>query len=153
MALEMSRDDFYMAFALEEARMAARAGEVPVGAVVVIDGEVIGRGYNQPIRSSDPTAHAEIIAIRDAAARVRNYRLTGASLYATIEPCAMCAGAMINARISRLVFGARDLRAGAVKSVFEICSESSLNHQVEVIEGVGADDARALMQEFFRERR
>jgi len=153
MALEMSRDDFYMAFALEEARMAARAGEVPVGAVVVIDGEVIGRGYNQPIRSSDPTAHAEIIAIRDAAARVRNYRLTGASLYATIEPCAMCAGAMINARISRLVFGARDVRAGAVKSVFEICSESSLNHQVEVIEGVGADDARALMQEFFRERR
>jgi len=153
MALEMSRDDFYMAFALEEARMAARAGEVPVGAVVVIDGDIIGRGYNQPIRSSDPTAHAEIIAIRDAAARVRNYRLTGASLYATIEPCAMCAGAMINARISRLVFGARDVRAGAVKSVFEICSESSLNHQVEVIEGVGADDARELMQEFFRERR
>lgn len=153
MALEMSRDDFYMAFALEEARMAARAGEVPVGAVVVIDEEIIGRGYNQPIRSSDPTAHAEIIAIRDAAAKVGNYRLTGASLYATIEPCAMCAGAMINARIGRLVFGARDVRAGAVKSVFEICSESSLNHQVEVIEGVGAEDARTLMQEFFRVRR
>jgi tRNA(adenine34) deaminase len=153
LALEMSRDDFYMAFALEEARMASRAGEVPVGAVVVINEDVIGRGYNQPIRSSDPTAHAEIIAIRDAAARAGNYRLTGATLYATIEPCAMCAGAMINARIGRVVFGARDVRAGGVKSVFEICSEGSLNHQVEVVEGVRADEARILLQEFFRLKR
>ena len=149
----MSRDDFYMMFALEEARIAERAGEVPVGAVVVVDDVVIGRGYNQPIRSADPTAHAEIVALRDAAKRAQNYRLTGATLYSTIEPCAMCAGAMINARIGRLVFGARDARAGAVRSVFEICSDSSLNHQVEVVEGVRADDARILMQEFFRVRR
>ena len=149
----MSRDDFYMAFALEEARFAARAGEVPVGAIVVVNEAVIGRGYNQPIRSSDPTAHAEIVAIRDASGRAGNYRLTGATLYSTIEPCAMCAGAMINARIERLVFGARDVRAGAVKSVFEICTESSLNHQVEVVEGVRADEARILLQEFFRVRR
>jgi len=153
MALKMSRDDFYMAFALEEARLAARAGEVPVGAVVVANEDIIGRGYNRPISSCDPTAHAEIVAIRDAASSAGNYRLTGSTLYATIEPCAMCAGAMVNARIGRLVFGARDIRAGGVKSVFEICSDSSLNHQVEVAEGVKADDARILLQDFFRVRR
>jgi tRNA(adenine34) deaminase len=153
LALKMSRDDFYMAFALEEARLAARAGEVPVGAVVVANEDIIGRGYNRPISSCDPTAHAEIVAIRDAASSAGNYRLTGSTLYATIEPCAMCAGAMVNARIGRLVFGARDIRAGGVKSVFEICSDSSLNHQVEVVEGVKADDARILLQDFFRVRR
>ena len=147
------RDSFFMGFALEEAKIAAREGEVPIGAVVVRNGEVVGRGYNQPIGQQDPTAHAEVIALRDAARRTGNYRLTGSAIYVTIEPCAMCAGALVNARIHRLVFGARDERAGGVQSVFEICSESSLNHQLELVEGVRAREARMLMQEFFRTRR
>ncbi len=142
-----------MGFALEEAKIAAREGEVPIGAVIVRHGEVIGRGYNQPIGQHDPTAHAEVIALRDAARRTGNYRLTGSTLYVTIEPCAMCAGALVNARIDRLVFGARDERSGGVTSVFEICSESSLNHQLELLEGVRAREARTMMQEFFRARR
>jgi tRNA(adenine34) deaminase len=147
------RDRFWMGFALLEAKAAREAGEVPVGAVVVIDDEIAGRGHNEPIGRCDPTAHAEVIAIREAARRVGNYRLAGATLYATIEPCAMCAGAIVQARIQRLVYGAADTKAGGVESVFLICTNSSLNHQVEVESGVDADASRELMQSFFRERR
>lgn len=146
-------DQFYMGFALAEARRARDAGEVPIGAIVVFDNQILGNGHNQPIGLNDPTAHAEILAIRMAAKRVGNYRLTDATLYVTIEPCAMCAGAMVNARIKRLVYGATEIRAGAIDSVFQICSNSSLNHQVEVTSGVKAEEARELMQVFFKERR
>lgn len=146
-------DRFYMNFALSEAGRAAIEEEVPIGAVVVLDGEVIGSGHNQPIRLKDPTAHAEILAIRQAAAAIGNYRLTGATLYVTIEPCAMCAGAIVNSRIARLVYGATDLRAGAVDTIFQICTSSSLNHQVEVTSGVMAEECREVMQDFFRKRR
>lgn len=148
-----SLDQFFMGFALAEARRACDAGEVPIGAVVVIDNQIVGSGHNQPIGLNDPTAHAEILTIRRAAERIANYRLTGATLYVTIEPCAMCAGAMVNARIKRLVYGAAEIRAGAVDSVFQICNNSSLNHQVEVTSGVRAEECRELMQAFFRQRR
>ncbi|MBS1787294.1 MAG: tRNA adenosine(34) deaminase TadA [Acidobacteria bacterium] len=148
-----SLDQFYMGFALAEATRAKDAGEVPIGAVVVFDNQIIGSGHNQPITLNDPTAHAEILAIRRAAERIGNYRLMEATLYVTIEPCAMCAGAMVNARIKRLVYGASEIRAGAVNSVFQICTNSSLNHQVEVTSGVEADKCRTLMQAFFKERR
>jgi tRNA(adenine34) deaminase len=142
-----------MSMALSEARAALEAGEVPIGALVVIDGEVAGRGHNQPIARRDPTAHAEILAIREAAVARGNYRLSGATLFATIEPCAMCAGALIQARIERLVYGAADPRAGAVSSVFQLCSSSALNHQVEVAAGVLEEECRQLIQSFFRARR
>jgi tRNA(adenine34) deaminase len=147
------QDDFFMGFALNEARLAHDAGEVPIGAVVVIDNQIVGSGHNLPIGSNDPTAHAEIMAMRNAAFRVGNYRLTEAILYVTIEPCAMCAGAMVNARVKRLVYGVDDLRAGGVNTVFQICTNSSLNHQVEVTSGVRAEEGRRLVQDFFRERR
>jgi tRNA(adenine34) deaminase len=146
-------DCFFMGFALEEARQARDAGEVPIGAIVVIDKQIVGRGHNRPIGAHDPTAHAEIIALRTAAAAIGNYRLTDATVYVTIEPCAMCAGAIVNARIKRLVYGAADLRAGGVDTVFQICTNSSLNHRVEVTSGLCADPARELMQSFFKERR
>lgn len=146
-------DEFFMEFALAEAREAHRADEVPVGAVVVIDNQIVGRGGNQPIGLHDPTAHAEILALREAARKIGNYRLTEATLYVTIEPCAMCAGSLVNARIRRLVYGAPDARAGAVASVFQLCSSSSLNHQVEITAGVLEGECRTLMQEFFRLRR
>lgn len=146
-------DEFLMGFALAEARQARESGEVPIGAIVVIDHQIVGRGRNCPIGLNDPTAHAEILALREAARAIGNYRLTDATLYVTIEPCAMCAGAMINARVKRLVYGATEIRAGAVDSVFRICSESSLNHQVEVTSGVLAEASRELMQQFFKERR
>jgi tRNA(adenine34) deaminase len=148
-----SPDHFFMGFALAEARLARAAGEVPIGAIIVIENQIVGRGHNQPIGLSDPTAHAEMSAIRQAAQRVGNYRLTDATLYVTIEPCAMCSGAIVNARIRRLVYGATDLRAGAVDSVFQICTNSSLNHQVEVTSGVLAEASRELMQSFFKLRR
>lgn len=147
------RDQFWMGFALAEAEAAREAGEVPIGAVVVIGDSIVGRAHNEPIGRRDPTAHAEMLAIREAARRVGNYRLTGATLYATVEPCAMCAGAIVHARIGRLVYGAKDARAGGVESVFTICTNSSLNHQVEVASGVDAEASRALMQGFFRARR
>lgn len=147
------RDRFWMGFALLEAQAAREAGEVPVGAVVIMDDEIAGRGHNEPIARCDPTAHAEVIAIREAARRTGNYRLAGATLYATIEPCAMCAGAIVQSRIQRLVYGASDTKAGGVESIFAICTSSSLNHQVEVESGVDADASRELMQSFFRERR
>ncbi|MDX2042477.1 MAG: tRNA adenosine(34) deaminase TadA [Acidobacteriota bacterium] len=148
-----SLDQFFMGFALAEAQRARDVGEVPIGAIVVIDNQIVGNGHNQPIELNDPTAHAEILAIRRAAERIGNYRLTDATMYVTIEPCAMCAGAMVNARIKRLVYGATEIRAGAVNSVFQICSNSSLNHQVEVTSGVRDDECRKLMQEFFKQRR
>jgi tRNA(adenine34) deaminase len=148
-----AKDEFFMGFALCEARLARDAGEVPIGAVVVIDNQIVGSGYNRPIGSNDPTAHAEIIALRGAARLIGNYRLTEATLYATIEPCAMCAGAMVNARVKRLVYGAADLRAGAVDTIFQICTNSSLNHRVEVTSGVLAEEGRELMQAFFKQRR
>ena len=139
--------------ALELAREAERAGEVPVGAVVVLDGAVIGRGRNSPIALLDPTAHAEMLALREAALAVHNYRLEGATLYTTLEPCVMCAGALVAARLARLVFGARDLRFGGVRSKFRLADSALLNHRVEVIEGVGGAECAELMRRFFETRR
>jgi tRNA(adenine34) deaminase len=143
----------FMLAALEEARRAGEAGEVPVGAVVVLDGVIVGRGHNRPIGERDPTAHAEVLALRDAARWAGNYRLPGAALYATIEPCLMCAGASVLARVARLVFGAPDEKAGAVVSRARLLDGGRWHHEVEVTGGVLADEARRLMQEFFRVRR
>jgi tRNA(adenine34) deaminase len=142
-----------MCEALALARAAETAGEAPVGAVVVIAGEIMGRGANAPIARHDPTAHAEILALRDAAQRVGNYRLTGATLYCTLEPCAMCAGALVAARVKRLVFGARDLRFGGVRSKFQIADSPLLNHSVEIVEGVLAVECVELLKKFFAARR
>jgi tRNA(adenine34) deaminase len=146
-------DDSFILEALELAREAGRAGEVPVGAVVVLNGAVIGRGRNSPIARSDPTAHAEILALREAAAAIHNYRLEGATLYSTLEPCVMCSGALVAARVARLVFGARDLRFGGVRSKFRVADSALLNHRVEVIEGVAGAECAELMREFFGSRR
>ena len=145
--------DRYMREALRQARRAEEQGEVPVGAVVVIDGEIYGRGSNAPVRIHDPTAHAEILALRQAAKRLGNYRLENATLYVTIEPCAMCAGALINARVRTLVFGARDLRFGGVRSKFRIADSELLNHKVEIVEGVLAPECLELIKSFFEQRR
>jgi tRNA(adenine34) deaminase len=139
--------------ALAQARAAGAAGEVPVGAVVECGGQVVGRGANSPIAHNDPTAHAEILAIREAAAHVGNYRLTGATLYCTLEPCVMCAGALVSARVERLVFGARDLRFGGVRSKFRVADSELLNHTVEIVEGVLAVDCVELLRAFFDNRR
>ena len=143
----------FMREALRLARLADEEGEVPVGAVVVRGSEILGRGYNSPVSRKDPTAHAEILALREAAATLGNYRLEDATLYATLEPCAMCAGALVAARVQRLVFGARDLRFGAVRSKFTLADSDLLNHRVEIIEGVLAPECTALLQEFFQKRR
>jgi tRNA(adenine34) deaminase len=142
-----------MRHALELARLAADAGEVPVGAVVVLDGVVIGRGHNAPIGTHDPTAHAEIVAIRDAARSVGNYRLTGATLVVTVEPCLMCVGAMVHARIGTVVFGAPEPKAGALGSTIAAHELASLNHRLTAVGGVLEDECRAVMQAFFRARR
>jgi len=142
-----------MRYALNRAIEAGERGEVPVGAVIVIEGELVAEGFNQPIAANDPTAHAEIVAIRRAAALVGNYRLVGATLYVTIEPCQMCVGAMVHARIARLVYGAAEPKAGAIESALRALENPALNHRVEVLGGVLADQARQLMQDFFRERR
>ena len=147
------RDVEFMRAALDLAAEGRERGEVPVGAVVVLDSAVVGRGFNQPISAHDPTAHAEIVAIRDAAARAGNYRLTGAVLYVTIEPCQMCVGAMVHARIARLVYGALEPKAGAVESAMRALEHPSLNHRVDATGGVLADDCRQMMQSFFQERR
>jgi tRNA(adenine34) deaminase len=146
-------DEQYMRTAVELARRAASEGEVPVGAVVVREGEIIGQGWNSPVRLGDPTAHAEILALREAAARVRNYRIEGATLYATLEPCVMCAGALVSARIARLVFGARDLRFGGVRSKFRLADSDLLNHRVEITEGILGADCLELLKSFFARRR
>jgi tRNA(adenine34) deaminase len=145
--------DTLMAAALEQARFAREAGEVPIGAVVALDDAIVGRGFNQPIGATDPTAHAEIAAIRDAARRVGNYRLTGATLCVTIEPCLMCVGALVHARIGTLVYGAAEPKSGAIVSA--VCGGGlpGLNHRFEVVSGVRESDCRALMQAFFRQRR
>ena len=142
-----------MGEALALARTAAGRGEVPVGAVVVRDGVVIGRGGNAPIAASDPTAHAEIAALREAGRALGNYRLPGCELYVTIEPCAMCAGAIIHARIARVVFGARDPKTGACGSVIDLFAEPRLNHHAQVVAGVRADECGALLSQFFAARR
>ena len=149
----MTTDQFYMQCALAEARRGERAGEVPVGAVLLINERIVASAFNRPIGLADPTAHAEILAIRAAAQLIGNYRLTGATLYVTLEPCAMCAGALVHARVSRLVYGATDVRAGAIESVFRIADHSSLNHRVEVIPGVLASECREVLQSFFQARR
>ena len=142
-----------MRYALNRAIEAGERGEVPVGAIVVVAGEILAEGFNQPIATNDPTAHAEIVAIRRAAVAIGNYRLTGASLYVSIEPCQMCVGAMIHARIARLVYGAPEPKAGAIESAMHAHEHPSLNHRIEVVGGVLAGEARELMQAFFRERR
>ena len=142
-----------MRLALEEARRAAEAGEVPVGAVVVLEGRVIAAGHNQPIGSQDPTAHAEIVAMRAASRAMGNYRLTGSTLYVTVEPCLMCVGAMVHARIAELVFGAPEPKAGAVISTQRAHEHAALNHRLNVTGGLLADECGALMKEFFSKRR
>jgi len=139
--------------ALALASLAQQEGEVPVGAVVVLAGVVIGEGWNRPIAASDPSAHAEILALRDAAQRMGNYRLTGASLYATLEPCPMCAGAMVHARLSRLIYGATDPLAGSAGSVFDIVRSPSLNHRLDVCPGVMAEECATQLRDFFKGRR
>ena len=146
-------DHSYMAMALALAREAEDTGEVPVGAVVVLHDRVIGRGRNSPIERSDPTAHAEILALREASAAIGNYRLEGATLYVTLEPCVMCAGALVTARIHRLVFGARDLRFGGVRSKFQLADSELLNHRLIIEEGVLGAECAELMQKFFGSRR
>ncbi|MBK7017211.1 MAG: tRNA adenosine(34) deaminase TadA [Sulfuritalea sp.] len=146
-------DDDFMGRALDLARQAGAAGEVPVGCVVVHDGEIVGRGWNQPIGRHDPTAHAEIMALRDAADRLGNYRLPGCTLYVTLEPCAMCAGAIMHARIGRVVFGALDPKTGVAGSVIDLFAESRLNHHATVAGGVLADSCGALLSSFFAARR
>jgi tRNA(adenine34) deaminase len=149
----VSVDEQFMREALALGRRAEACGEVPVGAVVVKDGQVVGVGFNQPIGKHDPTAHAEIAALRDAAARLGNYRLPGCQLYVTLEPCAMCSGAIMHARIARVVFGARDLKTGAIGSVINLFSETRLNHHTEVMGGVLADECGAMLSAFFAKRR
>jgi tRNA(adenine34) deaminase len=146
-------DEDFLREALELARDAERGGEVPVGAVVVLDGRLIGRGRNSPITRNDPTAHAEILALREAAAATGNYRLEGATMYATLEPCVMCAGALVAARVSRPVFGARDLRFGGVRSKFRLADCDVLNHRIQIVEGVLGAECAELMQRFFDSRR
>jgi tRNA(adenine34) deaminase len=145
--------DAFMRAALTEARKAQAAGEVPVGAVVVWNDAIIGAGFNQPISSHDPTAHAEVIALREAAKAIGNYRLTGATLYVTVEPCLMCVGAMVHARIGLLVFGAAEPKAGAIQSMTNAHELAGLNHRLQVISGVLEQESRLLLQEFFKDRR
>jgi tRNA(adenine34) deaminase len=143
----------FMQLALDQARLAWAEGEVPVGAVVVRDGELIAAGYNQPIGRHDPSAHAEIVALRAAAARLGNYRLPGCELYVTLEPCAMCSGAMMHARLARVVYAALDPKTGACGSVLDLFAQAQLNHQTEVVGGVLADEASSMLRTFFAERR
>jgi tRNA(adenine34) deaminase len=143
----------FMGMALDEARRAAAEGEVPIGAVVVLDGRVIGRGHNRPIAAIDPTAHAEIAALREAARATENYRLVGAALYATVEPCAMCCGAALHARVERVVYGADDPKAGAARSLYALLEDPRMNHRAAVTRGVRAAECAELLGEFFRARR
>ena len=146
-------DADWMELALQQAGLAAAAGEVPVGALVIKDGEIVGRGHNRNLLENDPTAHAEIVALRQAAALLGNHRLAGCIMVATIEPCAMCAGALVHARIARLVYGAADPKAGAAGSVLHVINHPSLNHKMEVTTGVLAEKCSAILQDFFRRKR
>jgi len=149
----MDADEVYMALALEQARLAAAEGEVPIGAVLVCDGAVVAHGRNAREAAMDPTAHAEMIAIREAAARLGRWRLSGCTLYVTLEPCPMCAGALVNARIDRLVYGAADPKAGAVGTLYDLSADTRLNHRYEVTTGVLADECGQILKDFFRELR
>lgn len=149
----MLADEFFMREALSQAEAAGCLGEVPVGAVVVRDGEIIGRGFNSPIGDHDPTAHAEVVALRDAARRLGNYRLPGCELFVTLEPCAMCAGAILHARIARVVYGARDWKTGVHGSILDLFAETRLNHHTQVQGGVLAEDCGRLLSDFFAARR
>ena len=146
-------DEDYMRAALEQARQAGACDEVPVGAVVVLDGQIVGRGFNQPIGRHDPTAHAEIMALRDAATRLGNYRLPGCALYVTLEPCVMCSGAIMHARIARVVYGARDPKTGVAGSVLDLFAEPRLNHHATIEGGLLADDCGRMLSSFFAARR
>ena len=148
-----TEDELFLDQAIQLAREAELDGEVPVGAIVVKEGRVIGRGRNSPIALSDPTAHAELLALRDAGATLGNYRLEGATLYSTLEPCVMCAGALVAARVARLVFGARDLRFGGVRSKFRLADTDILNHRVTVVENIRSAECAELIREFFEKRR
>ena len=150
---ELQTDELWMEEALRCAQRALEAGEVPVGAVVVLDGQIVGRGWNRNIADSDPTAHAEVVALRDAGAKAGNHRLEGCELFVTIEPCTMCSGAMVHARIGRLVYGADDPKAGAVHSVLRVLNHPQLNHKIEVRRGVLAGRSAEVLQMFFRSRR
>ena len=149
----MTTDDEWMRGALDEACAAAAQGEVPVGAIVVCDGVIVGRGHNQRESDRDPLAHAELLALRRAAAALDRWRLSGCTLYVTLEPCPMCAGAVVSARVARLVYGARDPRAGAAGTLYNIASDERLNHRAEVLGGVCADESASLLREFFAARR
>src|SRR5262245_19568387 len=149
----MESDEHYMELAVAEAKKADAAGEVPVGAVIVSGGAVIGGGFNQPISTNDPTAHAEIIALREAARHQRNYRLSNAVMYCTVEPCMMCAGALIHGRIAPLVFGTPDPKAGSAGSIYNVLTDPRLNHRVDVISGICEDECAALLRDFFAKRR
>jgi tRNA(adenine34) deaminase len=146
-------DQHFMREALDLARQAAALDEVPVGAVVVVEGDIVGRGFNQPISRHDPTAHAEIMALRDAAKRLGNYRLLGSTLYVTLEPCVMCTGAIMHARVGRVVFGARDPKTGAAGSVVDLYAENRLNHHADIEGGVLAEECGGLLSDFFAARR
>jgi tRNA(adenine34) deaminase len=148
-----AEDDTFMREAVAEASRAASKQEVPVGAIVVLDGKIVGRGHNQPIASKDPTAHAEVLAIREAARAVGAYRLPGAILYVTLEPCLMCVGAIIHARIATIKYGARDEKAGALGSVYDIGRDGRLNHRIEVFGGLMEDECAEMLREFFKQRR
>ena len=150
---QAEQDRVWMYAALAEAALAEAADEVPIGAVIVLEGQIIGRGHNTPISTTDPTAHAEIQAVRNAAQQTRNYRLVGATLYATVEPCLMCMGALVSARIKRLVFGCFDSKAGAAGSLYNIALDTRLNHRLDITSGVCEEECRALLQRFFREKR
>jgi tRNA(adenine34) deaminase len=147
------RDEFWMQQALALASRAEEQGEVPVGAVLVLNDEIIGTGFNSPITACDPTAHAEIMALREGAKNIKNYRILNSTLYATLEPCLMCAGALVHARIKRLVYGTRDPRAGAITSVFKVLDNASLNHRVEYADGLLQERCGAMLSEFFKKKR
>jgi tRNA(adenine34) deaminase len=151
--MSADQDSQFMAAALAEAERAEADGEVPIGAVAVAGGQIVGAGHNRPIGLSDPTAHAEIIAIRSAASRLKTYRLETVSIYVTLEPCVMCVGAMVNARIARVIYGARDEKAGALGSVYDIGRDGRLNHRFEVVGGVMESECAEILREFFRARR
>jgi len=151
--MQAELDRQYMQQAIEQAMLAASAGEVPVGAVLVRDGKVISKGFNQPISNSDPSAHAEMLALRGAAQSESNYRLPGTTLYVTLEPCTICAGAMLHARVDRVVFGASDPKTGAAGSVLNVFSEKQINHQTQVEGGIMSEECGQILRQFFKERR
>ncbi len=151
--VELNSHDRHMREAMSLAKRALAANEVPIGALVVLGNQVVGRGYNQTVRRSDPTAHAEVLALRQAARKVGNYRLTSATVYCTLEPCAMCAGALIHARVELLVYGARDPKAGAVDSYLNLLATSFLNHRISVVSGILEEEASQLLKEFFQAKR